>query len=363
MKKIIKTVLIALSALIAVALIAFIAVYFTRFQTLSSIKKLTDYADGYDLYSIKIKYDYDTQNIIDANVADTQEFTDAVIKESMPLLPIKIEVPSFGCSTYRAFTDYGDTIMGRNYDFKLDTSCLLVYCEPEDGYKNISFSALNNVSANHPDESFAQKMACLSAPFTALDGINEKGVSIAILTLDSEPTDQHSGKERITSSIAVRLVLDHAATTREAVDILRNYDMYAPNGRDYHFFISDASGDSRVIEYDCMTPERTFTDTPIPAITNFFGMYIDRVESFKRNGIYGHGKERYDYMMEIIEPNNDILTDENARKALQAASTEPNPENVTSNTQWSIIFNNTNATADIAIRRNWDDIYSFKVGE
>ena len=149
MKKIIKTVLIALAALILIAIIGFTAIYFTRFQTLATLKKYTDYSDGYNLYSIKIKYDYDTQSIIDANVADTQEFTDAVIKESLPLLPIKIEVPSFGGSTCKAFTDSGDTIMGRNYDFKLDTSCLLVYCEPKN--ENVTSNTQWSIIFNNTD--------------------------------------------------------------------------------------------------------------------------------------------------------------------------------------------------------------------
>jgi len=37
------------------------------------------------------------------------------------------------------------------------------------------------------DESLKKKLATLTAPFICLDGMNEKGVSIAVLTLDSEP--------------------------------------------------------------------------------------------------------------------------------------------------------------------------------
>ena len=34
--------------------------------------------------------------------------------------------------------------------------------------------------------------------------------------------------------------------------------------------------------------------TPIRSITNFFGLYKDKVLPNQKNGIYGHGKERYD---------------------------------------------------------------------
>ncbi len=49
--------------------------------------------------------------------------------------------------------------MGRNYDFKRDTSAMLVYCEPKDGYKSVAFAALDNISANIPDASMKKK-AC-----------------------------------------------------------------------------------------------------------------------------------------------------------------------------------------------------------
>ena len=43
-------------------------------------------------------------------------------------------------------------------------------------------------------------------------------------------------------------------------------------------------------------------------------------------------------------------------KAMKSAAQNPNPVDVTSNTQWSVSYNNTDLTAEIAIRRNWEDI-------
>lgn len=357
LKKILKTVL----TLLILGLAALALVYFSRFQTMATIRKLSDCADGYDIYSMTVKYDYSVEDVIRCGIGDTQSFVDAVLRESLPILPIHMKLPAYGCSTYRAVTEEGDVIMGRNYDFKLDTSCMLLYCEPKNGYRSMAFAALNNVQADQADKNLRTKMACLTAPFSCLDGINEKGVSIAVLTLDSEPTDQKNGRDKITSSLGIRLVLDGAATTAEAVDILSRYDMYAVNGRDYHFFISDATGDSRVVEYDPEDPARPLVDTKIQAVTNFYGMYIDKVKSGQRNGIYGHGKERYDHIMNVITANYGVLDRTAAWAALKAAATEPNPENVTSNTQWSIIFNNTDLTADIVLRRKWDAVYSFSL--
>lgn len=345
------------------ALLGFAGIYSSRFRSISSIEKITDYEDGYNLYSMSVSHEYSVENIVSSGFTDTQGFVDAVLKESLPLLPVSIKLPSFGCSVYRAVTDENDVVMGRNYDFKLDTSALLVRCSPKNGYKSIAFAALNNVGADHADAGIKSRMACLTAPFICLDGVNEKGVSIAVLTLDSEPTNQTGGRRKTATSLAIRLVLDRAATTQEAVDILRAYDMTATNGRDYHFFISDASGDSRTVEYDCEDAGRKLVDTPVQAATNFYAMYMGKVKSNQRNGIYGHGKERYDRMMEVLERYNSVLAGKDTFAPLQAAASKPSPDpaNVTSNTQWSIVFNNTDCTADIVLRRNWGDIYSFSI--
>ena len=142
--------------------------------------------------------------------------------------------PNYGCSAFSIADSDQEILMGRNYDFKIDTSSLLVHCTPKNGYESVAFAALSNISANQPDASLSKKIAVLTAPFICLDGMNEKGVSIAVLTLDSEPTVQQTGKQTIFTTLAIRLVLDRAATTQEAVDLLNSYDMFATSGRDYH---------------------------------------------------------------------------------------------------------------------------------
>ena len=196
-----------------------------------------------------------------------------------------------------------------------------------------------------------------------MDGMNEKGVSIAVLTLDSEPTYQQTGKPTITPTLAIRLVLDHAATTAEAVALLREYDMFASGGRDYHFYITDASGDGRVVEYDCDDPARPLVDTPAAAATNFYALYPDRVKPNQRNGIYGHGRERYDTVLKILAQQKDVLSPLTVWDALRAVAQEPDSKDITSNTQWSICFHSSTLSADVALRRHWDNIFRFRLTE
>ena len=359
MNKVMKRILQILSVILAVvvlAAIAFFGLYFTRIQTFSSIEQLTDYEDGYNLYRMDVQYDYNLDNIINYGITDDHTMIDAIVKEAMPLLPVKIEAPNFGCTAFTLTDKDGGVHMGRNYDFGKDTSSMLVYCEPKDGYKSIAFAALDNVSANVTDDSIKSKFASLTAPFVCLDGMNEKGVSIAVLTLDSEPVHQNTGKPVIFTTLAIRLVLDRAATTEEAVELLRSYDMFASSGRDYHFYITDASGDGRVIEYDIDSESRELIDTPSEAVTNFFITHKDEVLPNQKNGIYGHGKERYDAVLKVLETEKGNYTGDTVWNAMKSAAQDPNPDDITSNTQWSIAYNNTDLTAEIAIRRNWDNV-------
>lgn len=125
----------------------------------------------------------------------------------MPYLPVHIQAPNFACSAFCATDTAGEVLMGRNYDFKNDTSAMLVYCTPEKGYKSVAMGALDNICANSPDSGSTRKITCLTAPFLCLDGMNEKGVSIAVLTLDSEPTYQKTGRPVIGPVLAIRLIL------------------------------------------------------------------------------------------------------------------------------------------------------------
>ncbi len=354
---IIRSGLLVILLVLVIGVGEFVCEYTGRFQTIRTIEKVTDYEE-YNLYRMDVKYEYDLDRLIEYGITDDQSLVDAIVEEALPILPVQIDVPDFGCSAFTLQEAHGDILMGRNYDFRRDTSAMLVYCEPENGYKSVGFAALDNISANTPEESMKKKLATLTAPFICLDGMNEKGVSIAVLTLDSEPVHQNTGKPVIGTTLAIRLILDRAASTAEAVELLQQYDMFASSGRDYHFYITDSTGDGRVIEYDCESETRKMVVTPVRSVTNFFALYEDQVLPNQRNGIYGHGKERYD-KMEALFDYEEVYTKDVAWEALKAAAQEPSADDITSNTQWSILYDDTNLTAEIILRRNWDDVIGY----
>lgn len=114
MKKMFVTAVSAVLVLAAVVLGSFTAIYFTRLQTIGTIEKVTDDTD-YNLYRMDVKYHYRIQDVIDYGITDTQTFVDAILKEALPLLPVQIDVPDFGCSAFTMEDVEGNILMGRNY--------------------------------------------------------------------------------------------------------------------------------------------------------------------------------------------------------------------------------------------------------
>lgn len=351
----------AVLGVLVLAVVILLCAYASRLKTVSSIEKLSTYEEGWDLYAIDIQYEYDLQALIDREVTTDAEMFDAILDAAMPLLPITPEVSDFGCTAFQLTTMDGTQLMGRNYDFSRNTSAMLVKCSPRDGYKSIAFAALDNITANQPLASTAKRLTTLTTPFLCLDGLNEMGVSIAVLVVDSEPLLQDTEKGNLFTTLVIRLILDKAATTQEAVELLSRYDIVATAGRDYHFYINDASGDGRAVEWDCDSPTREMVVTPVNAVTNFYTIYADRVEPYQHNGIYGHGKERYESVKEVFAAQEGEYTVTTAWDALKAAAQTPEEGEITSNTQWSIVFDNTNLTAEIVIRQNWTDTFKFDI--
>ena len=57
-------------------------------------------------------------------------------------------------------------------------------------------------------------------PYLLMDGMNEKGLAMSVLKLRGDPTLQDTGKNKISTTVALRLVLDRAATVDEALALL-----------------------------------------------------------------------------------------------------------------------------------------------
>lgn len=354
-------------------------------ETMNTIKQITYRAEEYNLYAIKIKYDYDIDEMIQYFSDEKDSYkegydgvdeaaTIAIYKELKMPFSRNIAFQPFGCTAFNLFGVDKQHRMGRNYDFSKNTSGMATYCLPEKGYKSIAFAPLSNIDVKDPFTDTGKENVLVS-PFICVDGINEKGVSIAVLVAGNNswtnpkcvpgvyPTRQyHKKTSNIFTTLAVRLVLDRAGTTEEAIKLLTKYNMFANGVHDYHFYINDANGDGRVVEFDCDSEIREETVISAKVVTNFFIKHLDKMsDDFSK---YGHGRARYFIVYNMLCDEKIKKDNVMAWNAVKASSQKEQPDNPTSNTQWSIVYNNTDLTADVAFRRDWNTApYTFYLSE
>ena len=79
--------------------------------------------------------------------------------------------------------------------------------------------------------------------------MNGKGLAVGVLLIDAKPTNQNTKKVDITTTTAIRLMLDKAKNVDEALKLLSSYDMHSSANSCYHFQICDSSGKSVVVEW------------------------------------------------------------------------------------------------------------------
>ena len=77
-------------------------------------------------------------------------------------------------------------------------------------------------------EGFANQYMALSGLFVALDGINEKGFAMAdLMAGDTVTTHQRTDNPDLTTTMAIRYLLNNAANVDEALELLAGIDMHS----------------------------------------------------------------------------------------------------------------------------------------
>lgn len=326
-------------------------------KTLESLKKVDDNV----LYTMKYEGDYGFDDFLKSGASTDTELVKFVTERLLKGIPLEFSIPDLGCSTFSARTEEGEQIFGRNFDLTYSPA-LFVETAPDTGYRSLStvnLAFLGFGEEKLPD-TFKQKIITLAAPYAPLDGINEKGLTVAVLRIGDEPTNQDTGKIDITTTTAIRLMLDKAANTDEALALLEQYDMHSSAGSCYHFHISDAGGNSAVVEYVDSEFEVIRSDKSYQMVTNFL------ISEKKYN--FGSGQDRYEIIKKKLDGCEGILRDEQAgMDLLEAASSDWHVSETTGRlnaTQWSIVYNNTDLTARVITGRQYNKAaHIFKLGE
>ena len=258
---------------------------------------------------------------------------------------------AFGCSTLSVKKTDGGYLFGRNFDWQ-SCDALVVTAYPKEGYASISTVNLEFIKqgAGFASHFMSDEIMSVAALYAPLDGMNEKGLCVSVnMIQDSATISQNTDKPDITTTTAIRLMLDKAATTEEALDLLRQYDLHASMNYMIHFAIADSEGNSVAVEY--INDEMIVTETPI--LTNFY------LAEGEKNGVgTQQSHTRFEILTKTLEEKSDMTIPE-VRNTLDSVSKDN--FNEYESTEWSIIFDQSALTAIYYHREDYETDYSFKI--
>ena len=318
-----------------------------------------------------------------------------------PLVAKALNLFSGGCSAFITENEKGEMITCRNYDFPHKDAegnptglNVLVKCSPKGKYESIGIADIGLFSvvglpyyAGSLDSGNTSTIPLMYAPYLCMDGMNEKGVSVSILALDLKDgeTPMHQtaeGKQSLMVNALLRQILDNCASLEEAVELAKNTNIVCTFGSDYHLFVTDAQGNSAVFEW--RYNELTISCTN--AVTNFYVAYDDGCdcyygeklkESFTTAGDvswdyhygYGHGYGRFAELARTLEEHisdaealKTSMTEQEAMALLEAVSQTYDPEQQTSLTQYSVIYNNSSRSVKVCVMQDYSKIFEYSVG-
>jgi predicted choloylglycine hydrolase len=256
----------------------------------------------------------------------------------------------FGCSTLSVQNKDGGNLFGRNFDWNT-CNALIISSKPDNGYASVSTVNMDFIKAGGFDISrlpdTAQAIIGLYAP---LDGMNEKGFAVSVNMIeDSDIIEQDTDKPDITTTTAIRLLLDQAADVEKALELLSQYDFHASMGMMVHLALSDAEGNSVAVEY--VNNEMIVTETPV--VTNF---YLSEGEKYGIGTSQSH--ERFDILSAALE-KQDSMTETDVRDALDSVSKDNFGE--FESTEWSIVMNQETKELTYYHRENYGQGYTVSV--
>lgn len=318
---------------------------------------------------------YFDEFIENGGASSDDELIDFIVKNlTKGIIPIDLSAPDIGCSSFTGMGEDGTRYFGRNYDFSTSTA-MIVRTAPRDGrYASISSADLQFIGINEGREisGIVDKVLCLAAVYTPLDGINEAGVSCGIYMTyqggdgwNAVSTDQTTEKPDITSTTMLRLILDYAGSVEEAIALVEKYDLHDSANTSFHYMVADSTGKSAILEwvYDTDDTDNDGTKRELKVYYNDGDQAIGENEAkndfqyitnfvvtpdYYNSDEYKAGLDRYKKIESMIDPNGDnskgIITEDTAFDVLEAVGRRNwdklnGKSDSNSITVWSALYN------------------------
>jgi predicted choloylglycine hydrolase len=244
------------------------------------------------------------------------------------------------CSTVALHAPNGHVYFGRNLDWMHD-ACLILRVHKDGEPTTVSVIDLHYLNLNRDDletTSLIRRIPLLFAPYYVQDGMNQYGVAVADMSVDGVKTPDDARKPNVLHSTAMRLILDYAQNTDDAIELLKQYNLHFI-ATTCHLMIADADGKSAVVEFIDGKMEVTSTQENWQVCTN--------------HQICGTSEERSDQTCDRYRTASDQLARmsgsddaDDVMRIMQSVSKEKW-------TMWSSVYDLTGRTFRIAYRRHY----------
>ncbi|MCP4571356.1 MAG: hypothetical protein GY838_03320 [bacterium] len=265
------------------------------------------------------------------------------------------------CSMFR-YAEEDSSVVGRNFD-NVDTELLAGWFYPAGGHPSITFVPLMELgfdpeSPFDPDDA-RHKRRLLTAPVVSIGGMNARGVTVTLASLDKRAVTQHDDREPKHFLHLVREILDQADDLDEAVAIAGRYDVF-DNGLEtitHHIFVTDPES-SAVLEWHGGEMQVVREEGSTQVVTN--SNLLDVAERDRRGAC-----PRYRTLAKRIAVWDGPPRWRVAMNALAAAAQENRTYDIegekrTISTQWSAVFAPEAREIYLCLHRDWSTVYRLR---
>ncbi len=257
--------------------------------------------------------------------------------------------PKTHCSLFAAYSNTGEPILGRNFDRLHETPVLGKFSAPGK-YASFAFSPGSEVYlsgvADVKDPTEEQKnnfLVCL--PFYPTDGINEKGLSIAIAGASPRRVNRSEKREPMFVLLFIRHALDNFQSVDEVAQFAETVSLYDSNigTISHHFIVVDASGKWLVIDYPDGNLRLSYGQGEPQVRTNHFPEDGPAADS---NSLL-----RYQRLYEALNTSKPPASDMEAMELLKQVRNE---------TKWSVVYNSFSRNGLVVVHEKFQRKYRFE---
>jgi len=315
-------------ALLVLALLVVAALACGPLRTLTSISQV----DEHPLYVMRYYGPYSSELMLRTGLEQTLY---EVLREST--------MPD-SCTCFAGFNPDAEFVFGRNFDW-YDHPALLLFTDPPQGYASVSIVDVYYLGYHTGAIPASSRAALLLAPFIPFDGLNEAGLAVGMMAVPRARDANDPARPTIDSLRAIRVLLDRAGSTDEAISLLREYNIafYDPP---IHYLISDSSGTSAIVEYVDGVMRVTVNEEPWQVASNFIFFEVLPLGA-------DSPCPRYNRAYQALSAEDGSISPDQAMAILESVSG--------ANTIWSAVYDMSTGEIQVVMDKKYDQIHAFRL--